>query len=57
MRLLWDERAWEQYISWQTEDKKMHQNLQFLVFCCILVPRKSGIKVVSGRELEKLEVG
>ena len=22
MRILWDERAWEEYLSWQTKDKK-----------------------------------
>ena len=22
MRLLWDERAWEEYLYWQTQDKK-----------------------------------
>lgn len=31
MRLLWDERAWEQYLSWQTEDKKMLRKINRLI--------------------------
>ena len=31
MRLLWDERAWEQYLSWQTEDKKTLRKINSLI--------------------------
>ena len=31
MRLLWDERAWEEYLSWQTEDKKTLKKINKLI--------------------------
>lgn len=31
MRLLWDERAWEQYCEWQTEDKKTLRRINALI--------------------------
>lgn len=31
MRLLWEERAWEEYTDWQTHDKKMLKRINALI--------------------------
>ena len=31
MRILWDERAWEEYLSWQNEDKKTLKRINALI--------------------------
>ena len=31
MRLLWDERAWEDYLWWQMQDKKMLKHVNMLI--------------------------
>ena len=31
MRILWDERAWDEYLSWQTEDKKTLKKINNLI--------------------------
>ena len=31
MRILWDERAWEEYLSWQAEDKKTLKRINALI--------------------------
>ena len=31
MRLLWEERAWEDYLYWQTQDKKTLKRLNKLI--------------------------
>ena len=31
MRLLWEERAWEDYLYWQTQDKKTLKRLNALI--------------------------
>ena len=31
MRILWDERAWEDYLSWQTQDKKTLKRVNTLI--------------------------
>lgn len=31
MKLLWDERGWEDYLSWQLEDKKTLKRINTLV--------------------------
>ena len=31
MRLLWDDRAWDDYIYWQTQDKKTLKRINALV--------------------------
>lgn len=31
MRLLWDDRAWEDYIYWQTQDKKTSKKINTLI--------------------------
>ena len=31
MRLLWEERAWEDYLYWQTQDKKTLKRLNTLI--------------------------
>ena len=31
MRLLWDERAWEDYLYWQTQDKKTLKRINTLI--------------------------
>ena len=31
MRLLWDERAWEEYCYWQTQDKKTLKRINALI--------------------------
>ena len=31
MKILWDERAWEEYLSWQTEDKRTLKRLNTLI--------------------------
>ena len=31
MRLLWEERAWEQYCEWQSMDKKMLKRINILL--------------------------
>lgn len=31
MRLLWDDRAWEDYIYWQTQDKKTLKKINTLI--------------------------
>ena len=32
MRILWDERAWEEYIEWQQQDKKTLKRIN-IAFC------------------------
>ena len=31
MRLLWDDRAWEEYLAWQSEDKKTLKRINTLI--------------------------
>lgn len=31
MRLLWDERAWDEYLYWQTQDKKTLKRINLLL--------------------------
>ena len=31
MKILWDERAWEEYLSWQTEDRKTLKRINALI--------------------------
>lgn len=31
MRLLWDERAWEEYLYWQAQDKKTLKHVNLLL--------------------------
>ena len=31
MKILWDERAWEEYLEWQTQDKKMLKRINQLL--------------------------
>ena len=31
MRILWDERAWEEYLSWQTENKQILKKVNALI--------------------------
>ena len=31
MRLLWEDRAWNEYIYWQTQDKKMLKRINMLI--------------------------
>ncbi len=31
MRLLWDERAWEEYLYWQAQDKKTLKRINLLL--------------------------
>lgn len=31
MRILWDERAWEEYLSWQTEDRKTLKRINAII--------------------------
>lgn len=31
MRLLWEDRAWEDYLFWQTQDKKMLKRINALI--------------------------
>ncbi len=31
MRIFWDERAWEEYLSWQVEDKKLLKKINALI--------------------------
>lgn len=31
MRLLWDERAWEEYLYWQTQDKRTRKRINLLI--------------------------
>lgn len=31
MKLLWEERAWEEYLYWQTQDKKILKRLNDLI--------------------------
>ena len=31
MRLLWEENAWEDYCSWQSQDKKMLKKINALL--------------------------
>ena len=31
MRLLWDDRAWEEYLYWQTQDKKTLKRINGLI--------------------------
>ncbi|MDR0949097.1 MAG: Txe/YoeB family addiction module toxin [Lachnospiraceae bacterium] len=34
MRLIWDEEAWNDYLYWQTQDKKTHKRINQLVKDC-----------------------
>lgn len=31
MRLLWEDRAWEDYLYWQTQDKKVLKRVNMLI--------------------------
>lgn len=31
MKLLWEDRAWNDYLSWQTEDKKTLKRINLLI--------------------------
>ena len=31
MRILWHENSWEEYLSWQTEDKKILKRINMLI--------------------------
>ena len=31
MRILWDERAWEEYLSWQIQDRKTLRRINTLI--------------------------
>jgi len=31
MKILWDERAWEEYLLWQTQDKKTLKRINALI--------------------------
>jgi toxin YoeB len=31
MRLLWEERAWQDYCSWQTQDRKVLKRINLLI--------------------------
>lgn len=31
MRMLWDERAWEDYLNWQTQDRKTLKKINILI--------------------------
>lgn len=31
MKILWEERAWEEYLYWQTQDKKTLRKLNSLI--------------------------
>lgn len=31
MKILWDERAWEEYLKWQTLDKKTLKRINTLI--------------------------
>lgn len=31
MRLLWEDRAWEEYLYWQTQDRKMLKRINALI--------------------------
>ena len=31
MKILWDERAWEEYLEWQTQDKKVLRRINILI--------------------------
>ena len=31
MRLLWESRAWDEYLSWQSEDKKTLKHINSLI--------------------------
>jgi len=31
MRILWDERAWEDYLNWQTQDRKTLKKINILI--------------------------
>ncbi len=31
MRLLWEDRAWDDYLYWQTQDKKMLKRVNLLI--------------------------
>lgn len=31
MRLLWDEGAWEEYLYWQTQDKRTRKRINLLI--------------------------
>ena len=31
MRLVWDESAWEDYVGWQTQDRKILKRINMLI--------------------------
>ena len=31
MKILWDERTWEEYLEWQTQDKKTLKRINMLI--------------------------
>ena len=31
MKILWDERAWEEYLEWQIQDKKTLKRINMLI--------------------------
>ena len=33
MRLLWEDRAWEDYLYWQKQDKKTLKRINILIIC------------------------
>ena len=36
MRLLWEDRAWSEYLYWQTQDKKTLKRINALIKDCLL---------------------
>ena len=46
MRLLWEDRAWEDYLYWQMQDKKTLKRINALIKDCLLYtspsPRDRG---------------
>ena len=34
MKLLWQESAWEEYLQWQSQDKKSLRKMQILAILC-----------------------
>ena len=44
MRILWDERAWEEYIEWQQQDKKTLKRINILIKDIDIDNLKVGVK-------------
>ena len=36
MKLLWEDRAWSDYLYWQTQDKKTLKRINTLIKDCLL---------------------